>query len=136
MKKKNAGVTLLEVMVVLGIMALVIGIAGPRVIGYFGKGKAKAAVIQMENLNSSLKLFYLDNGRYPLETEGLALLLSPSGEMPDWAGPYLDKETGIIDPWGRRYIYSFPGAARPFDLMSLGEDGQVGGEGNGADIKL
>ncbi|MCF6273248.1 MAG: type II secretion system major pseudopilin GspG [Rhodobacteraceae bacterium] len=136
MKKKNAGVTLLEVMVVLAIMALVIGIAGPRVIGYFGKGKAQAAQIQIENLNSSLKLLYLDIGRYPLETEGLELLLVPVGEMPEWRGPYLDRNDGIIDPWGRRYIYTYPGAERPFDLKSLGEDGQVGGDGNNSDITL
>lgn len=136
MKQKNAGVTLLEVMVVLGIMALVIGIAGPRVIDYFGRGKASAAIIQIEGLNSALKLFYLDNGRYPLETEGLDLLLAPGANMPDWQGPYLDRPEGLIDPWGRQYIYSFPGVEQTFDLKSLGEDGQVGGEGNNTDIKL
>lgn len=133
-RDRRAGVTLLEVLIVMAIMALIVGLAAPRLTDSFGRAKSQAAEIQIANLASALQLFYVDAGRYPSTAEGLdALLRAPQG-LNGWRGPYLDAQEDIIDPWGRRYEYGGSTDTIPFELSSLGRDGQRGGTGEDSDI--
>lgn len=135
-RNRRAGVTLLEMMVVLAIIALVVGLATPRIMGTFGRAKAQAATIQLTNISGALQLFYIDVGRYPTGAEGLgALIAAPSG-LDKWRGPYLNSAEDIKDPWGRDILYQVPGQDRPFELYSLGRDGQSGGSNEDSDIRL
>ncbi len=135
-RSQKAGLTLLEMMVVLAIIALIAGLAGPRLMESFGRAKSKSAEIQMGNLKSAVQLFYLDVGRYPSEAEGLeALLRAPDGAS-TWRGPYLDNETNLNDPWERRYLFRAPGATQPFEISSYGRDGKAGGTSEDSDISL
>ncbi|MFP3385879.1 type II secretion system major pseudopilin GspG [Tritonibacter sp. SIMBA_163] len=135
-RNSNAGISLLEIMVVLAIMALVVGLAAPRVIDSFGRGKSRAAEIQLNGIKAALQFYYIDVGRYPSEAEGLrALLQEPSGAS-GWRGPYLDKKADIQDPWGRDVLYRIPGKEGAFDLYSYGRDGHPGGTREDRDINL
>lgn len=126
--------TLLELLVVLAILALVIGIAAPRVIGYLGKAKSDTALLQMRQLVSALNLYRLDVGSYPSEQEGLqALVTQPAGAQ-RWSGPYIDRAEGIKDPWGQVFGYKLPGEHGEIDLVTYGADRQPGGDGENRDI--
>ena len=77
----------------------------------------------------------LDNQAYPTTAEGLNALIAPPGTASGWNGPYLDSSSVPLDPWGNGYVYRFPGTAGgDYDLLSLGSDGEAGGDGNAADI--
>ncbi|WP_421779341.1 type II secretion system major pseudopilin GspG [Kiloniella litopenaei] len=137
-KQKNQnlkkGFSLLEALVVLVIFALIAGIAGPRLLSQLGGAKVKAAKIQISQFMTALDVYSLDVGSYPSTDQGLsALLTAPSG-VDGWNGPYLGKLSLPQDPWGVDYVYSFPGKKFDYDLMSLGEDKTIGGEGSAADI--
>lgn len=128
------GYSLLELLVVLAILGLIIAIAAPRAIGYFEASKAKTANIQIANISAALDIYYLANGSYPTETQGLkALMEAPEGATA-WDGPYLNRADGLTDPWGRPYIYKRPGTHGKFDVMTLGADGKEGGEGEDRDL--
>jgi general secretion pathway protein G len=129
---RDAGFTLIELMIVIGILGLMAYMVAPRLMGVMGKAKPKIALTDIKNLETALDLFYLDVGRYPSEEEGLKVLTQKPDNLPNWGGPYLKK--AAKDPWGREYIYKFPGENGPYDLMSYGADGQPGGEGENADI--
>jgi general secretion pathway protein G len=131
----EAGFTLVEILVVITIIGLIMALVGPRVLNYLAESKVKAARIQVESFASSLDLFYLDAGRYPSTSEGLAALAARPGGIDTWNGPYL--RTGLVpnDPWGHPYIYRSPGEHGPYDIVSLGSDGQQGGTGTAADIE-
>jgi general secretion pathway protein G len=136
MKKRNpnAGLTLLEVMIVLAVIALIAGLAAPRLLANFGRAQSRTAEIQLTNIKGAVQMFYIDTGRYPTEAEGLdALLTAPEG-LSGWRGPYVDDRKDITDPWGRVYLYHSPGQSKPFDLMSYGRDGRVGGSDDDRDI--
>jgi general secretion pathway protein G len=131
---RRAGVTILEVLVVLAIIAMIAAVVGPRLIGYLGRAKADTAALQISQLRNSLQLFYIDLGRYPTSAEGLGALLAAPADGSSWTGPYLDTAAGLKDPWGRDYLYVVTdGAATPF-VRSLGRDGAKGGDGEDADI--
>jgi general secretion pathway protein G len=128
------GYTLVEILVVLAIIALIMGLVGPRVISYLSDSKTKAARIQISNLIAALDLYYLDTGVYPDSAEGLqALVQKPEGAA-SWNGPYL--QTGAVpsDPWGKPYLYTAPLQSGHYAVRSLGADGREGGNGNDADI--
>jgi general secretion pathway protein G len=131
----EAGFTLVEILVVITIIGLIMALVGPRVLNYLAESKVKAARIQVESFASSLDLFYLDAGRYPTTSEGLAALAQRPGGVDAWNGPYL--RTGQVpnDPWGHAYVYRSPGEHGPYDLVSYGADGQQGGTGTAADIE-
>jgi general secretion pathway protein G len=131
----EAGFTLVEILVVITIIGLIMALVGPRVLTYLGESKVKAARIQVESFASSLDLFYLDAGRYPSTSEGLAALAQRPGGIDTWNGPYL--RTGAVpnDPWGHPYVYRSPGEHGPYDIVSYGADGQQGGTGTAADIE-
>jgi general secretion pathway protein G len=133
-RRGEAGFTLVEMLVVITIIGLIMGLVGPRVLSYLGESKAKAARLQIESFASSLDLFYLDVGRYPTGSEGLAALAQLPGNTGIWNGPYLKTGTVPADPWGHTYIYRAPAEHGPYEIVSLGSDGQEGGTGTAADI--
>ena len=131
----EAGFTLVEMLVVITIIGLIMGLIGPRVLNYLSESKVKAAKIQMQSFASSLDLYNLDTGRYPSSAEGLTALVRPTGGGA-WNGPYLKGAAVPNDPWNHPYIYRAPAEHGPYDIISLGSDGQEGGSGAAADISL
>jgi general secretion pathway protein G len=129
----EAGFTLVEMLVVITIIGLIMALVGPRVLNYLGESKAKAAKIQIESFSSALDLYYLDLGRYPSSSEGLGALTNP-GNVSGWNGPYLKNGAVPNDPWGHPYLYRAPAERAPFEIVSLGSDGQEGGSGTATDI--
>ncbi|WP_020395042.1 type II secretion system major pseudopilin GspG [Thiolinea disciformis] len=131
------GFSLMELMIVLVILGLIAGIVAPQAMKTLGKGKSQSAKVQIENISAALEMYRLEVGRYPTTAEGLkALVAAPSGAR-GWNGPYLKK--GLpIDPWNNEYQYKSSGASadEPYDVVSLGADAAVGGEGENADISV
>lgn len=128
------GVTILEILIVLTIMALVAALAGPRLIGYLGRAKTETASLQIGQIQNALQLFYIDVGRYPTDAEGLRMLVEAPASVNGWNGPYLQAETAIIDPWDRQYLYEASDASSLPVVRSYGRDGQQGGTGEDADV--
>jgi general secretion pathway protein G len=133
------GLTLVEMIVVLAIIALVAALIVPNIIGRPDQARVTVAQTDLRSISSALKMYRLDNGDYPSTAQGLAALVAkPSGEPAPRnyaAGAYLEKLP--VDPWGNPYLYTSPGTAGiGFDLASNGKDGKPGGEGLDADIKL
>lgn len=134
-RESEAGYTLLEVLVVLGITVLLAAVVGPRLMQYFGKAKHDTGGMQLKNIETALELYYMDVGQYPAAEAGLgALIVAPNG-VARWNGPYLQKNEGLIDPWQQAFVYVFPGQHGNYDLYSLGRDKLEGGEGEDADIR-
>ena len=133
-RRRQAGFTLIEIMVVMVIIGLLMALVGPNLIGRSEKAKSQAAAMQIERLGTVLDTFRLDVGRYPTTQEGLQVLVQRPMGVDRWDGPYLNK--GVPkDPWDRPYLYRSPGeAGRPYDLYSLGADGAPGGTDNNRDI--
>lgn len=134
--RKSAGFTLIELLIVMVILGLLSALVGPRLFGHLSSSKVKAARTQIELLGASLDMYRLDMGRYPATEEGLnGLWEKPAdeGRALSWHGPYLKKKVDK-DPWGNAYVYAFPGQHGEYDLISLGADGQPGGEGENADV--
>jgi general secretion pathway protein G len=113
-RRTDEGFTLVEVIVVLSIMALVMGLVGPRVLGYLTSSKVKTAQIQAETLANAVELFFIDNGRYPQDSEGLNALIVPPASLGTWNGPYLKGLTVPLDPWGKPYQYRTTERGRSF----------------------
>src|ERR1700688_3951146 len=130
------GFTLVEMLVVITIIGLIMGLIGPRVLNYLSESKVKAAKIQLQSFGSALDLFYLDAGRFPPPPEGLAALGRRTPGVAAWNGPYLKGGNVPNDPWNNAYLYRSPGEHGPYDIVSLGSDGQEGGSGVAADISL
>ena len=130
----SAGFTLIELMVVLVIIGVLAALIVPNVLDRADDARATAARTDVNNLMQALKLYRLDNQRYPTAEQGLqALVARPSAApSPPNLKPYLDKLPA--DPWGRPYQYLNPGVKGEIDVMSFGADGQPGGEGKNADI--
>ena len=130
----EAGFTLLELLVVLGILALLAAIRYPQVLRYLGAARVETAKTQMSAIPTALELFALDNGGFPSQQAGLNALVQPPPGARSWRGPYLKKAEGLIDPWGHPYQYRVPGRGSPFELATLGRDNAPGGEGEDQDI--
>lgn len=131
----DPGFTLIELLVVLTIIGLIVGLVGPRVLGYLAESRTKTAKLQIESFNSSLDLFYLDTGRYPTTSEGLNALAERPADVTVWNGPYLKGGRVPLDPWGNPYQYRSPvDHTPPYEILSFGSDGREGGTGNAADI--
>jgi general secretion pathway protein G len=133
-RETSRGFTLLELLVVMVIIGLLASYVGPRFFDQIGKSEAKTARAQLDALSKALDTYRLDVGRYPTTEQGLKALNAAPQEAARWSGPYLQKEVPL-DPWGKAYAYKAPGTdKRDYDLLSLGKDGQLGGEGEAADI--
>ena len=131
--RKNAGFTLLELLVVVVIIGLLAGFVAPRYFGQVGKSEVNVAKAQLDALEKALDQYRLDTGRYPSAELGLKALVERPPSDPKWNGPYLRKAIPL-DPWGKPYLYRIPGEKGEFDLLSFGKDGQPGGSGENADI--
>jgi general secretion pathway protein G len=129
-RKNTRGFTLVELLLVLVILALIGGLVLPNIIGKAEGAKVKAAGSQISRLSMAVESFYLDTGATP---DSLDELINESGNVDGWNGPYV-KPSSLKDPWGREYVYDYPGEHGDFDLYSLGADGQPGGEDRNADI--
>ncbi|WP_199873430.1 type II secretion system major pseudopilin GspG [Ideonella sp. A 288] len=128
------GFTLIELLVVLVIIGVLAALIVPNLLDRTDDARATAARADVNNLMQSLKLYKLDNQRYPSAEQGLeALVRRPTGGSvpPNWR-PYLDKLPS--DPWGRPYQYVNPGVKGEIDVFSYGADGQAGGDGKNAEI--
>ena len=130
----EAGLTLVELLVVLVIMALLAALVGPRVVGYLSQSKVKTAKIQLASYQTALELYHLDAGRFPRDADGLEALVKAPPGVTGWAGPYLTKAVAP-DPWGHPYRYVALNDGAGYDLSSYGADGREGGEGDDADIR-
>ena len=119
------GMTLIEIMVVITILGLIAAAVAVNVVGQLSDAKIKQARTDLHTIGNCLDLYKVDKGRYPSTEEGLQAVVA-AGKC----------KAGLKDPWGRDYVYLYPGQAHPdgFDVKSYGADGQQGGEGENADI--
>ena len=134
--RRHAGFTLIEIMVVVVIMGVLAAMLVPRLMGRTDDARILAAKQDIATLMQALKLYRLDNQRYPTTEQGLqALITRPTnGPQPaNWkSGGYVDRLNK--DPWGNPYQYLSPGTRSEVDIFSFGADGKPGGIGNDADI--
>ncbi|MBN2256169.1 MAG: type II secretion system major pseudopilin GspG [Deltaproteobacteria bacterium] len=137
-KRNNRGFTLIELMVVIVILGILAGLIVPRIMSRPEEAKQAKARIQIESLETALKLYKLDNGNYPTTEQGLeALVEAPTvGTLAKkWReGGYLEKGKVPKDPWGNDYVYLSPGSHGDCDIISYGADGEQGGDGKNKDI--
>lgn len=129
-RRNTRGFTLVELLLVLVILALIGSLVLPGIIGKAEGAKAKAAKSQIDRLAMAVESYYLDTGKTP---DSLDQLIEGGRDAAGWNGPYV-KASSLQDPWGREYVYEYPGDHGDFDIYSLGADGQPGGEGTNADI--
>ena len=132
--RRRRGFTMIELLVVLVIIGVLAALIVPNLLDRTDDARATAARTDVGNLMQALKLYKLDNQRYPTSEQGLeALVRKPSaGSVPPNWRPYLEKLPK--DPWGYAYQFLSPGLKGEIDVYSLGADGQAGGEGKNADI--
>ena len=136
-KRRNrgrAGITLIEMLVVVTIIALFAALVAPRMFKQSDKAKVTAARAQINSFMTALGSYKLDTGVFPSTEEGLQALRVAPPNLAQWQGPYLPQEIPV-DPWGHPYLYKFPGehGDEP-DLICYGADGQPGGDGINSDI--
>ena len=131
--RREAGFTLLELLVVMVIIGLLVGYVGPKYFAQVGKSEVKAARAQINAFEKALDQYRLDTGRYPSTDLGLKALVERPTNEPKWQGPYLAKAIPL-DPWGNPYQYIQPGQHGEYDLWSFGQDGQPGGSDEAADV--
>ncbi len=138
LKYKNQGFTLIELMVVIIILGILAMWVAPKIMSRPGEAKQVKARLDIQNLETALKLYKLDNGSYPGTEQGLLALVEvpETGAIPKkWKkGGYLEKGRVPKDPWGNDFIYLSPGLQGDFDIISYGADGVPGGEDENKDI--
>ena len=134
--KRNAGFSLVEILVVLVIMGLLISVVAPTVLNQADEARVQKAQADFKAIETALKIYRLDNYVYPTTEQGLEALVEPSTLDPEprnfREGGYLEEVP--VDPWGRPYLYLSPGENKEIDIYTLGADGLSGGEDQNADI--
>jgi general secretion pathway protein G len=128
------GFTLIEILIVVVIIGLLASLVGPQLFKKVGSSRQKTAQAQMSMIETALKMFRLDIGRYPTTEEGLKSLVIKPESLRAWDGPYLEKDVPL-DPWGNSYIYKCPGEKSEYEIISYGADGKPEGDGENKDIK-
>jgi general secretion pathway protein G len=133
-KTGEAGITLIEMLVVMTIIALFAALVAPSMLRHGDTARVTAARAQIHNFMTALGAYKLDTGTYPTTDQGLAALRVKPPDVGQWSGPYMPQDIPK-DPWGHDYGYRYPGehGDEP-DVVSLGGDGQAGGDGLNADI--
>ncbi len=131
----DAGLTILELMVVLVILSIIGVVVSFQVVGQMDRAKVDIARLQLRQLQNALTLFDLDTHRYPTATEGLSALLTAPDDAANWRGPYAKNRDLFTDPWGHSVGYAVDDGGR-YLIASRGSDGKEGGEGAAADITL
>ena len=136
--RNEKGFTLIELMVVIVILGILAGLIVPRIMTRPEDAKRVKARLQIESMETALKLYKLDSGSYPTTEQGLQALVDEptSGNLPKkWKkGGYLEKGTVPMDPWGNEFVYLSPGLNGDYDIISYGADGMPGGEEYNKDI--
>jgi len=132
--RNRRGITLIEMLVVLTIIALFAALVAPKLLSKSDTARVTAARAQINAFMTALGAYKLDTGTYPTTEMGLQALRNRPQNVPQWQGPYLPQDIPV-DPWGRPYNYRYPGERgdEP-EIVCLGADGQPGGEGINADI--
>lgn len=134
--KRNAGFSLVEILVVLVIMGLLISVVAPTVLNQADEARVQKAQADFKAIETALKIYRLDNYVYPTTEQGLEALVEPSTLDPEprnfREGGYLEEVP--VDPWGRPYLFLSPGENKEVDIYTLGADGLSGGEDQSADI--
>jgi general secretion pathway protein G len=134
--KGSDGYTLTEMLVVVGVIALIAAVLVPTLMGQMQRARAKAARVQIDNIASAVEMFRSDVGHYPTTAEGaLKALLTNGSTIEGWTGPYLKDAKTLNDPWNREIKYELSADAETFTLTSLGADGKVGGVGPNLDLQ-
>ena len=137
-RRNDKGFTLIELMVVIVILGILAGLIVPRIMGRPDEARRAKARIQIESIETALKMYKLDNGNYPTTEQGLQALVEPPAvgtPLKNWRqGGYLEKGNVPKDPWDHDFIYLSPGAHGEYDLTSRGADGEPDGEGKNKDI--
>ncbi|RQW28095.1 type II secretion system protein GspG [Rhodobacteraceae bacterium CH30] len=135
-RRKQGGFTLIEIMVVIVILGILAALVVPKVMSRPDEARAVAAKQDINAMSQALKLYRLDNTRYPSSEQGLKALSEKPTVAPlpkNWKpGGYLERLP--MDPWGNPYQYASPGTHGEVDIWSLGADGEPGGEGVDGDI--
>jgi general secretion pathway protein G len=136
MNSKRKAFTLIEIMIVVVILGLLAAVASVGVMANVEKAKVTTTKASLKALHAAVVSFYMDVGRYPTEEEGLNALVEKPVDAENWRPEgYLETTTVPKDGWGREFIYELnPASGKPFQIMSLGSDGEEGGEGNAADL--
>ncbi|NNF24154.1 MAG: type II secretion system major pseudopilin GspG [Rhodobacteraceae bacterium] len=132
-RNRQAGFTLMELLVVLVIVGLLAAFVGPILYQRISPAKQTAARAQIEGFTTALDTYLIDVGQYPTTEQGLTALRRNPGAG-GWNGPYLRKEIPA-DPWGNLYVYRAPGRSGGFEIVSFGADGLEGGSGDAADVE-
>lgn len=127
-RRRRAGFTLVEMLLVLVILAVLAAIVIPKFSGRTQQAKETAAKTQISGFETALDAYEVDTGSYPSGANGLNALVDPPNNVQNWKGPYLKKVP--VDPWNNPYIYTYPGKVHPqgYDIISMGPDGRAGGD--------
>jgi len=133
-KRRVRGFTLLELMVVVVIIGVLAALIAPNVLSKISDAKRTAAKADIASVMNSLKMYKLDNGRFPTQDQGLDALVNKPSSGPVSNNWKQELEKLKADPWGNPYQYANPGAHGEIDVFSLGADGKPGGDGDDADI--
>ena len=125
------GFSLIEIILVVVLIGGIVAFAASRILGGGDRARANLAKAQVQTLAEKVQQYEMDTGTLP---PSLDALVANAGNAPGWLGPYA-KPAELKDPWNHPYVYRVPGEGQPFDLASLGKDGQAGGESVDADLK-